>query len=437
MEKFWFVSGDIGSLNLGLSKEDYEQICKETTIIFHIAATVRFDEALKLAVNVNVRGTREVVLLAKQCPQLAAFLHVSTAYSNCIIKNIEEKFYDSPMKPEKLINLVDTLDEDTLQKITPILLGEFPNTYAYTKVAAENVIREMAKGLPLAVIRPSIIVGTAKEPIGGWIDNVYGPTGVVVGAGIGLLHSLHCDENEVADIIPVDYVINACLVITYEIAKVHETPNKEKLVLDENGTDTKIVDQDVPIYNYVSSNQKPLLWKDFMRIVQHYGINIPSMLNIWIYALRLNKNYTMHVLYVLFFHFIPAYIVDGISYCMRKKPRLVKAYQKINKFSNVISYFCTQRWYFKTDNVQNMVKNMSPGDEALFECDISGLNWEDFLNTYVRGIRVYLIKDPMETVESAQKRYRILKLGHFTICTVVILSLIRMFMFFIKLTNIF
>lgn len=25
-----------------------------------------------------------------------------------------------------------------------------------------------------------LVVGTAKEPIGGWIDNVYGPTGVNV-----------------------------------------------------------------------------------------------------------------------------------------------------------------------------------------------------------------------------------------------------------------
>jgi len=30
------------------------------------------------------------------------------------------------------------------------------------------------------------VIGTAKEPIKGWIDNLYGPTGVVVGK-----HGLH------------------------------------------------------------------------------------------------------------------------------------------------------------------------------------------------------------------------------------------------------
>lgn len=130
-------------------------------------------------------------------------------------------------------------------------------------------------------------------------------------------------------------------------------------------------------------------------------------------------------------------IYTHIKYRNQINYRLVKAYQKINKFSNVISYFCTQRWYFKTDNVQKLAVGMTAGDEELFDFDISHLNWFEFLNTYVRGIRVYLIKDPMETVESAKKRYRFLKLGHITICTVVGLSLLRLLMFFVKLTNLF
>lgn len=42
---------------------------------------------------------------------------------------------------------------------------------------------------------------------------------VVVGAGLGLLHTLHCDESKIADLVPVDYVINACMVITYDVRK--------------------------------------------------------------------------------------------------------------------------------------------------------------------------------------------------------------------------
>lgn len=46
-------------------------------------------------------------------------LHVSTAFSNCIRSEIDEKFYDPPMEPEKLMSLVDCLDDEKLEAITP------------------------------------------------------------------------------------------------------------------------------------------------------------------------------------------------------------------------------------------------------------------------------------------------------------------------------
>jgi fatty acyl-CoA reductase len=36
------------------------------------------------------------------------------------------------------------------------LLKNWPNTYTFTKAIAENVVREFGKGLPIAVVRPSI-----------------------------------------------------------------------------------------------------------------------------------------------------------------------------------------------------------------------------------------------------------------------------------------
>lgn len=73
--------------------------------------------------------------------------------------------------------------------------------------------------MPTCIVRPSIMIATYREPIQGWINNYYGATGVVVGAGIGLLRSLHCEANNIADIIPADYVINNVIVGAYDIAK--------------------------------------------------------------------------------------------------------------------------------------------------------------------------------------------------------------------------
>lgn len=99
------------------------------------------------------------------------------------------------------------------------IIGKWPNTYAFTKTIGEDVIRRHSKNLPVCIVRPSIMIPTHKEPLCGWINNLYGPTGVVFGAGIGLLHSLHCVGENVADIIPADYVINNIIVAAWDISK--------------------------------------------------------------------------------------------------------------------------------------------------------------------------------------------------------------------------
>lgn len=84
-----------------------------------MAATVRFDEKLKAAVDINVRGPQEIIELCKCMPNLKAAVHVSTAYSQCPNKYIEERFYPAPLDSKKLMLLTDALSERMLDKITP------------------------------------------------------------------------------------------------------------------------------------------------------------------------------------------------------------------------------------------------------------------------------------------------------------------------------
>jgi alcohol-forming fatty acyl-CoA reductase len=79
LEKMVAVEGDVGALGLGLSNEALEQL-KDVSVIFHSAASVRFDDILKSAIILNTRGTHEVIKLALTLDKLAAFVHVSTTY---------------------------------------------------------------------------------------------------------------------------------------------------------------------------------------------------------------------------------------------------------------------------------------------------------------------------------------------------------------------
>lgn len=71
----------------------------------------------------------------------------------------------------------------------------------------------------LTPLRDVAVISTAQEPVAGWINNVYGPTGVVTGAGLGLIHVLQCDSDRMADMVPVDMAINSIVAAAWDVAK--------------------------------------------------------------------------------------------------------------------------------------------------------------------------------------------------------------------------
>jgi len=73
-EKLKAVLGDMTELRLGLSDEDYDFLVENVSVVFHVAASVRFNEPIRDATIMNVRGTREVVQLAKQMKHLKVSL---------------------------------------------------------------------------------------------------------------------------------------------------------------------------------------------------------------------------------------------------------------------------------------------------------------------------------------------------------------------------
>jgi len=152
------VAGDCELPDLGISVEDRKLLVREVQIVIHSAATVRFDERLNVALNINTRGTILMVQLAKEMLHLEAFVYVSTAFSNCGILHIKETFYPENLNCsfDKILQLRETLSDDLMDNMTPALLGQFPNTYTFTKALAEQVIQREATGLPVSIFRPAM-----------------------------------------------------------------------------------------------------------------------------------------------------------------------------------------------------------------------------------------------------------------------------------------
>lgn len=84
------VAGDVGEDGLGLSPEDRKILTDNVNVIFHSAATLDFAETLKSTVKINLLGTRRMLELGKECKNLKAFLHVSSAYVNSFRSTADE-----------------------------------------------------------------------------------------------------------------------------------------------------------------------------------------------------------------------------------------------------------------------------------------------------------------------------------------------------------
>lgn len=159
MKRIRVIDGDLLKLELGISAADQQLIVDNVEIVLHSAADVRFDETLRHLILCNIRGTRELLRLSERIRQLEVFLHISTAYSHCTRKDIDEKFYESPVEPNQLIRIMETLNgdnEEILEIITDRFTSPSPNTYTFTKGITEELLRQYEKKLPIAIFRPSI-----------------------------------------------------------------------------------------------------------------------------------------------------------------------------------------------------------------------------------------------------------------------------------------
>lgn len=73
---------------------------------------------------------------------------------------------------------------------------------------------------------------------------------------------------------------------------------------------------------------------------------------------------------------------------------------------DVLNYFTTKEWKFSNDRVHDLINRMSAKDRENFLCDMREIVWDTFFRTYIKGIRIYLIKDPMETLPEARVRWQ-------------------------------
>lgn len=104
------IAGEVSGDGLTMSESDEEMIKDNVTIVFHVAAAVKFNEELKRAADLNTWGTKHIMDLCSQMVNLKSVVHVSTAYSTPQVQVVGERVYNT-----------DVINKDDFMNVTKLI----------------------------------------------------------------------------------------------------------------------------------------------------------------------------------------------------------------------------------------------------------------------------------------------------------------------------
>ncbi|XP_052748773.1 putative fatty acyl-CoA reductase CG5065 isoform X2 [Galleria mellonella] len=324
------IVGDITERNLGMTPADERLLIEKVSVVFHSAATVQFNDPLPEAVRVNVEGTKNIIDFCHKLKNIDMLVHISTIYANCNRKIIEEIVYPPPVDFTELNTYIQTVSCDE-KTTTNILVGPIKN-----------------------------------DPYPGWLDNWFGGTSLFWYTSIGLLRILPGSADGVVDIIPVDYVCNLMIVAAVKC-------QRSKLL---------------HVYNSCTSECNPVTMNELTKLVLQEKNN-----NYFTYPkvhFTTSKNMMMLLSFVL--ETIPAYVGDIWLWITGRKMRLVKLHSIMNNHREKLEYFTSNYWQARCNNTKSLIVSLSDVDRKTFCCDSTDINWKEYIQTYLVGIRKYLLR---------------------------------------------
>ncbi|XP_072143728.1 putative fatty acyl-CoA reductase CG5065 [Dermacentor andersoni] len=366
-EKVTVVAGDLVQPGLGLSASDRATLVDNVSVVFHSGAAIKFNEPLRKAVEVNLSGTRRVLDLCRQMPNICALVHVSTAYCNYDKPDVHEVIYSPCENYQKIIedfqfrrkfllaiqqNLFHdrSAGKDATGTTEECLYGH-PNTYTLTKSLAEALLLEERGDTPVAIVRPSTITASLREPLPGWVDNFNGCTGIVVTSGLGLLPLLFTDKKNLADIVPVDIVANTLICVAWHTAKTRPTH--------------------VKVYHCASGTLQQHTWAELVDTMQRAILRHPLPNAISFPKIVVTNSQLWYAANLYCLRYLPALAADLALQLTRRDPR--------------------------TTNIMRLMHDLTPKDKQvfilqMFNVDMRSLDWYAYWDQYLLGIRKYIFK---------------------------------------------
>lgn len=291
-----------------------------------------------------------------------------------------------------------TVPDNALAAVTESILEGRPNTYTYTKALAEQEVSKNEGKYPIAIVRPSIVIASAQEPVRGWVDNVNGPAGLGILAAIGLLRTIDWDYFARSDMVPVDYVANCIICSAYEVSV--RSPKKLR------------------IYNMTSGNVNPISWGVNFELLRSKAVEKPptKILRPMIQSPKYRRANPVSFFMTKFFsELLFAYLVDTILVLIGYKRIVLKITKKMHHGYSILLPFTTNEWDFDSENVLSLSDSLEEADRNRFNFDLRKLDWDQQAEITWIGARTILLKEePTEkSFELGRSRQRIATVVHY------------------------
>jgi thioester reductase-like protein len=194
-ERVRIFLGDITQAGFGLAQDDYRELVRTTDSVIHCAASLN-RKSEKSCLNVNLRGTLEVIQLAMRARDdhgLRRFSQVSTVAV-------------AGQRSNEVVEEDAAIDWNRSDY----------DPYARTKKFSEEMVRQLLPDVPRTIFRPSIVLGDSRRPETNQFDMVR------AFAFLAGLPALPFRASDRIDIVPVDFVAGAIATLHQKEKPEHE-----------------------------------------------------------------------------------------------------------------------------------------------------------------------------------------------------------------------
>ncbi|XP_050598531.1 fatty acyl-CoA reductase 1-like isoform X2 [Bombus affinis] len=244
--------------------------------------------------------------------------------------------------------MCDKFDEASINQIEKKILKTYPNTYTFSKNLAEQIVASRCRDLPVAIVRPSIIGASLKEPCPGWIQGTSALTGILLLASRGCATAIRGRKDARLDVVPVDFIVDAIISIAW-----HVTLHSE---------------HEVKVYNCTSS-ANPFRWGQLQQLVLKHSRETPLNDTLWYPDNPIIANrYIYKVRSVI--SYLPAFVIDIFLRLRGSKPM---------------------------ENCSDLARKVKMlNDSDMVKLDLGDMNWEKYIAIYLMGIRKFILKQEFQ-----------------------------------------